>query len=63
MTIKEFYENAKAQGKEDYEMIITEMGNDREYLWFKVKPRYGVGGNVVFMEIDSALKREETNIK
>ena len=63
MTIKEFYEEAKAQGKENYEIITTEMGKDREYRWLKIKPRYGVGGNVVFMEIDSELKRTEIDTK
>lgn len=41
MTIKEFYESAKAQGKEDYEMVTVEMGKDRKYRWHEVKPRYG----------------------
>ena len=50
MTIKEFYEEAKAMGKEECEMITVEMGKDREYKWFKVKPRYGIKGNVVFVE-------------
>lgn len=58
MTIKEFYEQAKAQGKEDYEMVTVEMEKDREYRWFKVKPRYGVSKKVVFMEIGGWLKEE-----
>ena len=56
MTIEEFYEQAKMQGKQDYEMITIEMGKDREYRWFKVKPRYGVGGKVVFMEVCDGVK-------
>jgi len=51
MTIKEFYESAKAMGKEDYEMVTVEMGKDRIYRWYEVKPRYGENGNAVFMEI------------
>ena len=56
MTIKEFYESAKAMGKEDYEMVIIKMGKDRTYRWHEVKPRYGIRGNVVFMEIGGGLK-------
>ena len=51
MTIKELYESAKAQGKEDYEMVVVKMGKDRTYRWLKVKPRYGENGNFVYMEI------------
>ena len=51
MTIKEFYESAKAMGKEDYEMVTVEMGKDRTYRWYEVKPRYGENGNFVYMEI------------
>lgn len=58
MTIKELYKEAKAQGKEEYEMIIIKMGKDREYRWFKVKPRYGINGKVVIMEIDGEIKNE-----
>ena len=50
MTIKELYEKAKADGKEDYEMVTVEMGKDRKYRWCEVKLRYGIRGNVVFME-------------
>lgn len=55
MTIKEFYESAKAMGKENYEMVIIEMGKDRKYRWYRVKPRYGIMGNVVFMEIGGVV--------
>ena len=51
MTIKEFYEEAKAQDKEDCEMITVEMGKDRTYRWYKLKPRYGENGDFVYMEI------------
>ena len=57
MTIKEFYESAKAMGKENCEMITVEMGKNREYKWFKVKPRYGIKGNVVFMEIGGEVEK------
>ena len=55
MTIKEFYEEAKAQGKEDYEMVTVEMGKDRKYLWYRVKPRYGENGDFVYMEIGGEM--------
>jgi hypothetical protein len=58
MTIKEFYEEAKAQGKEDYEMVTIEMGKDRTYRWYEVKPRYGISGKVVFMEIGGMMENE-----
>lgn len=61
MTIKEFYESAKAMGKENYEMVIIEMGKDRKYRWLKVKPRYGENGNFVYMEIGGGLKRVESD--
>ena len=51
MTIKDFYESAKAMGKENYEMVIIEMGKDRKYRWLKVTPRYGENGDFVYMEI------------
>ena len=51
MTIKEFYESAKAMGKENCEMIVVKMGKDRKNRWLKVKPRYGENGNFVYMEI------------
>lgn len=51
MTIKEFYESAKAMGKENYEMVIIEMGKDRKCRWFKLTPRYGENGNFVYMEL------------
>ena len=51
MTIKEFYESAKAMGKEEYEMVTVEMGKDRTYRWCEVKPRYGENGKFVYMEI------------
>lgn len=51
MTIKEFYEKAKEQGKEECEMVIIKMGRDRKDRWYRVKPRYGENGNFVFMEI------------
>lgn len=57
MTIKELYENAKAQGKEDYEMVTVEMGKDRKYRWRKVKPRYGISEKVVFMEIGGEVAK------
>ena len=55
MTIKEFYEEAKTQGKENYKMITIEMGKDRKYRWYKVKPRYGENGNFVYMEIGKVM--------
>ena len=57
MTIKELYEEAKAMGKEDYEMVIIEMGKDRKYRWLKVTPRYGENGKFVFMEIGGEVAR------
>ena len=51
MTIKEFYEEAKKLGKENYEMVTVEMGKDRTYRWYEVKPRYGENGKFVYMEI------------
>ena len=55
MTIKEFYESAKAMGKENYEMVIIEMGKDRKCRWIKVTPRYGISEKVVFMEIGGVV--------
>lgn len=55
MTIKEFYKEAKAQGKEDYEMVTVKMGKDRKDRWFKLIPRYGIRGNVVYMEIGGVV--------
>lgn len=57
MTIKEFYEEAKAMGKEDYEMIVVKMEKDRKYRWFKVKPRYGENGKFVYMEIGGEVAK------
>lgn len=51
MTIKELYEEAKAMGKEEYEMVTVEMGKDRTYRWYEVKPRYGENVDFVYMEI------------
>ena len=51
MTIKDFYEEAKSMGKEDYEMAVVKMGKDRTYRWHEVKPRYGENGKFVYMEI------------
>lgn len=62
MTIKEFYESAKAMGKENYEMVIIEMGKDRTYRWYEVKPRYGENGNVVFMELGGVVQNEMSNM-
>ena len=39
------------EGKEEYEMVIIEMGKDRKYRWYEVKPRYGENGKFVYMEI------------
>ena len=58
MTIKEFYEKAKAQGKEEYEIITVKMDKDRKYRWFKLIPRHGIRGNVVFMEIGGMMENE-----
>ena len=55
MTIKELYEKAKAEGKEDYEMVTVEMGKDRKYRWCEVKPRYGKNGDFVYMEIGGVV--------
>ena len=55
MTIKELYEKAKAEGKEDYEMIVVKMGKDRKCRWIKVTPRYGISEKVVFMEIGGVV--------
>ena len=56
MTIKEFYEEAKAMGKEDYEMIVVETAKDRKNRWIKITPRYGISEKVVFMEIGRVAK-------
>ena len=58
MTIKEFYEKAKAKGKEEYEIITVKMDKDRKCRWFKLIPRYGIRGNVVFMEIGGVMENE-----
>lgn len=58
MTIKEFYEEAISQGKENYEMVTIKMGRDREYRWLKVIPRYGIRGNVVFMELGGEMQHD-----
>ena len=58
MTIKELYEEAMSQGKENYEMVAIKMGKDRKYLWLKVIPRYGIRGNVVFMELGGEMQHD-----
>ncbi len=58
MTIKEFYEEAKVQGKENYKMITVKMGKDRKYRWYELKPRYGIRRNVVCMEIGGRVVAE-----
>ena len=55
MTIKELYEEAKAQGKENCKMITIKMGKDRKYRWYELKPRYGENGDFVFMEIGGVV--------
>ena len=55
MTIKDFYEEAKSMGKEDYEMVTIEMVKDRKCRWIKVTPRYGISEKVVFMEIGGVV--------
>ena len=62
MTIKELYEKAKAQGKEDYEMVTIEMGKDRKYRLYLIKPRYGRLTNVVFMELGGVVQNEMSNM-
>ena len=62
MTIKDFYEEAKSMGKEDYEMITVEMGKDRTYRWLKVTPRYGENGDFVYMEIGGEVQNEMSNV-
>ena len=62
MTIKEFYKQAKKLGKEDYEMVIIEMGKDRKYRWLKVKPRYGENGDFVYMEIGGEVQNEMSKV-
>lgn len=62
MTIKEFYEKAISMGKENCEMIVVKMGKDRKNRWLKVKPRYGIKENVVFMEISSEVQNDMPNV-
>ena len=62
MTIKEFYESAKAMGKEDYEMVTVEMGKDRKYQLYFIKPRYGRLTNVVFMELCEVVQNEMSKV-
>ena len=58
MTIKEFYEEAMSQRKENYEIITIKMGKDRKDRWFKLIPRYGIRGNVVFMELGGEIQHD-----
>ena len=58
MTIKEFYKEAMSQGKENYEMVTIKMGKDRKDRWLKVIPRYGIRGNVVFLELGGEIQHD-----
>lgn len=62
MTIKEFYESAKAMGKENYEMIVVKMEKDRKNRWFKVTQRYGENGDFVYMEIGGEVQNEMSKV-